>query len=170
MVVADLSLANHHVVREHAAHGLVKSATDGLVGHMELGPGPGPAGINLLERLIHEVEGRRGGVGLEIGPRPVALQGVTPPGNRPLQLDLWQRARPGQVDLDAPPGRLDVTDVHEAGQGRDPETSEWPSTGVERPILLGPRSNHRGDMTHVYFPWKSRFCGLGAVVWFQGCR
>ena len=31
-------------------------------------------------------------------------------------------------------------------------------------------SNQRGDMTQVYLPWKSRFCGRGIVVWFQGCR
>ena len=30
-------------------------------------------------------------------------------------------------------------------------------------------SYHRGDMTQVYLPLKSRFCGLGSVVWFQGC-
>src|SRR4029077_13841647 len=29
-------------------------------------------------------------------------------------------------------------------------------------------SNQRGDMTQVYLPPKSRFCGLGMVVWFQG--
>src|SRR5450631_4026652 len=31
-------------------------------------------------------------------------------------------------------------------------------------------SNQRGDMTQVYFPPNSRFCGRGVVVWFQGCR
>src|SRR5580693_1485774 len=31
-------------------------------------------------------------------------------------------------------------------------------------------SNQRGDMTQVYFPLKSRFWGLGTVVWFHGCR
>ena len=25
-------------------------------------------------------------------------------------------------------------------------------------------------MTQVYLPSKSRFCGRGIVVWFQGCR
>src|SRR5215468_8307730 len=31
-------------------------------------------------------------------------------------------------------------------------------------------SNQRGDITQVYFPLKSRFCGRGVVVWFHGCR
>src|SRR5580658_6532066 len=31
-------------------------------------------------------------------------------------------------------------------------------------------SNQRGDMTQVYLSLKSRFCGRGIVVWFQGCR
>ena len=30
-------------------------------------------------------------------------------------------------------------------------------------------SYQRGDITQVYLPAKSRFCGLGIVVWFQGC-
>src|SRR5208282_5163957 len=29
-------------------------------------------------------------------------------------------------------------------------------------------SSHRGDITQVYLPPKSRFCGRGIVVWFQG--
>ena len=31
-------------------------------------------------------------------------------------------------------------------------------------------SNQRGDMTQVYLPSKSRFCGCGMVVWFHGWR
>ena len=31
-------------------------------------------------------------------------------------------------------------------------------------------SYQRGDITQVYLPLKSRFCGRGMVVWFQGCR
>src|SRR6478736_10149060 len=31
-------------------------------------------------------------------------------------------------------------------------------------------SSQRGDITQVYLPAKSRFCGRGEVVWFQGCR
>src|ERR1700722_3039152 len=30
-------------------------------------------------------------------------------------------------------------------------------------------SSQRGDMTQVYLPPKSRFCGRGMVVWFHGC-
>src|SRR6202022_3615986 len=29
-------------------------------------------------------------------------------------------------------------------------------------------ANQRGDMTQVYLPSKSRFCGRGVVVWFHG--
>ena len=31
-------------------------------------------------------------------------------------------------------------------------------------------SYQRGDITQVYLPVKSRFCGCGSVLWFQGCR
>ena len=152
MVIADLPVANHHVVREHTAHGLMEAATDCLQGHLEFGPGPCPSGIHLLERSLDEVQGRRGGIRLEVGPRPVALQCVTPSRDRPLELDLRQRGSPGKVDLDAPTGGLDVTDVHEAGQGRDPEARERAPAGVQRPISWVRGSYHRGDMTHVYFP------------------
>ncbi len=123
------------MVREHAAHRLVEAAADRLVGHLELGPGLGPAGVQLLQRLLDEVERRRRRVGLEVGPRPVALDGVAPLGDLPLELDLGQRRRLGQVDLDALAGRLDVADVDQAGQRRRPEPGDRAAAGVERQVV-----------------------------------
>ena len=60
--------------------------------------------------------------------------------------------------------------------------STRPAKAVDQKRAIGPPpvsrarwspvrlSNQRGDMTQVYLPPKSRFCGLGVVVWFQGCR
>ena len=76
VVVGDLAAPDHHVVREHAAHRLGEAAADALVGHLERLPRLGAAGADLGERLLDEVQraGRR--VGLEVGARPVALDGV----------------------------------------------------------------------------------------------
>ncbi len=92
VVVGDLAVADDDVVRQHAAHRLVEAAADGLVGHLEVGPGPGPAGVQLLHRLLGEVEGAGRGVGLEVGAGPVALDGVAPLGDLPLELDLRQQS------------------------------------------------------------------------------
>ena len=88
MVVGDLAVADHDVVRQHAAYRLVEPAADGLVGHLEVGPGPRPAGVQFLHRPFGEVERRCRGVGLEVGAGPVALDRVAPLGNLPLELDL----------------------------------------------------------------------------------
>ncbi len=138
MVVGDLAVADDDVVRQHAAHRLVEAAADGLVRHLELGPGLRAAGVQLLHRLLGEVQGRRRRVGLEVGPGPVALDGVAPLRDLPLELDLRQHRRLGQVDLDAVAGRLDVADVHQPRQRRGPEPGDRAAAGVERQVVAGP--------------------------------
>src|SRR5580692_12459079 len=39
MVICDFAVANHDVVRQHAAHSFVESATDSVLRHLELRPG-----------------------------------------------------------------------------------------------------------------------------------
>ena len=73
VVVRDLAVPNHHVVAEHTANRLGEAATDGLVGHRELLPRLGAPGTDLDQRLLCEVQRARRGVGLEVGPRPVAF-------------------------------------------------------------------------------------------------
>ena len=58
--------------------------------------------------------------------------------------------------------------------------STMPASAVAQKRAIGPPpvssarwspvrlSNQRGDITQVYLPSKSRFCGRGIVVWFQG--
>ena len=71
--------------------------------------------MKLGERLFDKMQRRRGGVGLEIGPRPVSLDGVAPLRDLPLEFRLRFGRCPGQVDLDAVAGRLDVADIDLAG-------------------------------------------------------
>ena len=80
MIVGDLALADHDVVRQHAANRLMEAAADRLVGNLEIGPGLGAPGVQLLEGLLHEVIGAGGGVSLEVSSGPVALDGVAPLG------------------------------------------------------------------------------------------
>ena len=58
--------------------------------------------------------------------------------------------------------------------------STSPASAVDQSRAIGPPpvssarwspvrgSSQRGDMTQVYLPLKSRFCGRGVVVWFHG--
>jgi hypothetical protein len=70
--------------------------------------------VQVLHRLLDEVQRACRRVGLEVGPRPVALDGVAErpalPVLRdlPLELDLRPQRRLRQVDLHAVAGRLDV--------------------------------------------------------------
>jgi Histidine kinase-, DNA gyrase B-, and HSP90-like ATPase len=87
MVVGDLAVADHHVVREDAAHRLGEAAADALFGHLERFPGLGVAGPHFRQRLLDEVEGRAARIGLEVRPRAVALDGVRPLGDLPFEGD-----------------------------------------------------------------------------------
>ena len=107
-------------------------------GTCERRPRLGPAGVQLGQRLLDEVERRSRRVRLEVGPRAVALDGVAPLRDLPLELHLRQRRRLRQVDLHAVAGGLDVADVHQARERRRPEPRERPAAGVERQVIAGP--------------------------------
>ena len=47
MVICDLAVANHHVMRKHAADRLVEAATDRLFRNLEVGPGLGSSRMQL---------------------------------------------------------------------------------------------------------------------------
>ena len=58
MIVRDLAVANHHVVREHAANRFVEAAADGVFRNFEVGPRLGPAGVQLRQCLLREIQRR----------------------------------------------------------------------------------------------------------------
>src|ERR1700675_4198766 len=86
MVVGDLALANHYVMREHASNRLVEAATNGFFRNLEIGPGSCSTGVQLLQCPLSEIESRRSRVDLEISPGTVALDGVAPLWNLPFKL------------------------------------------------------------------------------------
>ena len=88
LVVGDLAVADDHVVREHAARRLVEADADGLLGHREVVPALRAAGADLLEGLLEAVEADQRRVGLVVGPGTVALDGVRPLRDLPLELHL----------------------------------------------------------------------------------
>ena len=59
MIVGDLAVANDDVMRQHAAHRFVEAAADGFLGHLEVGPGLGAAGVQFCQRLLDEVAARQ---------------------------------------------------------------------------------------------------------------
>src|SRR5262249_19571777 len=112
MVIGDFAVADDYVMRQHATDGLMEPAGDGFVGDLELRPGFGAAGMNFLQALLYKVQraGRR--VGLEISPRPVALDGVAPLWNLPLEFGFTFAGGLGQVDLHTLAGSLDISNIH----------------------------------------------------------
>src|SRR5262245_880580 len=78
MVIGNFSILNHHVMRKHASHCLVETAADGLFGHRKITPGLGIPGMNLSQSPLDAIESNHGCICLEIGTRPVALNGVAP--------------------------------------------------------------------------------------------
>ena len=162
------SLADDHVMREHAANRFVKAAADGLFRNFEVGPGSGSCRHAALQRPLRKIERRRSRIGLEVGPRAVALNGIAPLRNLPFELHLGLRCSLRQIHLHATPRRLDVADVDHPSERSRPQSRDRPSASVQRQMIVGRLSSQRGDITQVYLPSKSRFCGRGIVVWFHG--
>ena len=87
-----------------------------------------------------------GGVGLEVGPGPVALDGVRPLRDLPLEGDLGLERRLGQVDDDAVAGRLhEAAEVDEAGQRRRPQAGDRAAAGVEGEVVRAVEPARRHD-------------------------
>src|SRR5712691_2499089 len=138
VVVRDLPVPDHHVVREHAADRLGEAAAERVLGHVEGLPRLGPPGPDLGEGLLDEVQRDPGGVGLEVGPGPVPLDRV---GQRlallvhrdlPLEGGFRPGHGPRQVDLHAVAGGLHVAAVDQAGQRGHPQPGDGTAAGVER--------------------------------------
>ena len=103
-----------------------------------------PARIS-IERLLGEVQRDGGRVGLEVGTRPVALEGVAPLRDLPFERHRTLGRGLRQVDLHAVPGGLDVADVDQPGQRRRPQPGERSAAGVEREVVLAVVPARRHD-------------------------
>src|SRR5262249_12690042 len=125
------------MVRQHASYGLVESAGDRLVGHFKVRPCFVAAGAYFIQRLLAEIQRCGSSISLEVGTGAVALDGVAPLRNAPLEFRLRKKRSLGQIDFDAVTGRLDVADIDHVVQSGGPEPRDGASTGVEREILAG---------------------------------
>ena len=104
VIVGDLVILDHHVMRQDAAHRFVEAAADRFFGNLEVVPGPGAAGVQLCQRLLGKIECGGSGVRLEVSASAIALNGIAPLGNLPLELDLGERSCLGQIDFHAVAG------------------------------------------------------------------
>src|SRR5918995_1979247 len=138
MIVGDLTVPDHHVVREHPPYRLVEAAADSLVRYLELLEDLGISRAYELECLLHEVDGLRRGVGYEVGPRPASLEGIGPLLRYlPLKARLGHGGGPWQVDLDAAARGFDVAGVYVSGQGSGPKPGQRPAAGIQREVIPG---------------------------------
>ncbi len=138
LVVGDLALLDHHVVREHAARGLVEAAADRALGNLEAVPALGPARLDLLHRALEVVQRDQRAVGLVVGAGAVALDRVGLLRHVPLELHLGHVRGARQHHLDRVAGRLRVAEVDQAGLGRAPLTGERAAAGVTAHVRVGP--------------------------------
>ena len=130
LVVGDLALADDHVVREHAARGLVEADADRLFGDLEVRPALRPPRPDLDQRLLEAVQPDQRRVGLVVGARAVALDRVGLLGHVPLELHLGHAGGLRQHHLHAVAGRLEVADVDQPGLRRHPLAGERAAAGV----------------------------------------
>ena len=131
MVIGDFLVANHQVVRQHAADRFVEPAADRFVRHLEFGERLRSTGVHLGQRLFDEMHGRGRRVGLKVRAGPIALDGVAPLGNLPFEFDFGHQRRFRQqiltlwpVDLMYPMSTLPANAVaHSRAIGPPPVSS-----------------------------------------------
>src|SRR5713101_5987368 len=111
MIVRDFAVANHHVMRQDAAHRLGEAASDSIFGNRELLPGLGASVANFFQRLLDEVQRASARIGLEVAPRAVAFDSVAPRGNLPFETDRSAVSRLGKMDLHAVTGGFYIADI-----------------------------------------------------------
>src|ERR1041384_4963247 len=71
MVVGDLSIADHEVMRKHTSHGLMEAAADGFIRNFEILEGLDIAGIEARHGLLIKENGQGCRVGDEVSTCPV---------------------------------------------------------------------------------------------------
>ncbi len=93
MIIRDFPVANHNVVRQHAANGFMESTADAFVGHFEIRPGFRVALAHAIERLLNEIKCRRRCISLKISARPVALKRIAPLRDLPFEFGFGEQRR-----------------------------------------------------------------------------
>src|ERR1700686_2890399 len=138
MVVGDLALADHHVMREHAAYRFVEAATNGLLRNLEISPSPCPTGMQFLQRPLRKIKSRGSRINLEVSTGAIALDRIAPLGNLPFKLNLRLGRSFWQVHFYALPSGLDVPDVHNSRECRRPKSRDRTASGIQRQMVAGP--------------------------------
>src|SRR3984957_20705932 len=66
VVVGDLVIADHDVMRQNSAHRFVEAAANGFLRHLEIIPGLCTAGMQIRQRMLGKMKQARGSLSLEI--------------------------------------------------------------------------------------------------------
>src|SRR5262245_57785992 len=138
VIIGDFSIADNHVMREHAAYGLVEAAADRFLRRREFRPGPGSARPHFGERTLDKIKSRRRRIRLEVSPSAISLDGVAPPRDLPFKFGLRKHGSFRQIDLHAITCGLDVAYVDQTVERGRPETGERPAAAVKRQMFAGP--------------------------------
>ena len=162
MIVGDLVILNHHMVRKDATDGLVETAADGAFRNFKIRPRFSSARVQLGQRLFEKVQRGRGGVCLEVSSGAIAFDGVAPLGNFPLELDFGKRLSFWQVNFDAVASGFDVADIHDSRECRGPEASDGSAAGVQSQVITctlvqPPRRHNPGVLTREIALLRPRY-------------
>src|ERR1700758_969307 len=84
MVVGDLVISNDNVMRQYTADGFVEATSYTFFRNFEIAPGSCSAGMQLCQSLFGKVQRGRSGIGLEVGTRTIAFNGIAPLGDLPF--------------------------------------------------------------------------------------
>src|ERR1044072_3308735 len=76
MIIGNLAIAYDDVMRQHAAHRFMESATNCFIGYFEFSPGVGSSGMQFGNGLFGKIERAGGRIGLEISTGAVTRDGV----------------------------------------------------------------------------------------------
>lgn len=56
MIIGNLAIPNDDVMRQHASHGLMKSAADGVIGNRKIAERRQPTRMHVLQRWLDKVQ------------------------------------------------------------------------------------------------------------------
>src|ERR1700752_93488 len=114
----------------------METASNRFIWHLKLRPSLSPASVSLRHSLLREIKCAGSRVSLEVCSGAIAFDRITPLWYLPLKLNFRLHCCFWQIDLHAVARSFYVTDIDLAGKCGGPETSDWPTTGVECKVFL----------------------------------
>src|SRR5262249_45112213 len=92
VIVADLPVSNHNMVRKHASNSFVEAAANGVLGNFEFRPCFVVSGPDFVQSPLAEVKSSGSRIRLEIRSSAVAFDGIAPLWNPPFEFRLRKKS------------------------------------------------------------------------------